>query len=104
MAGCGGDAYMAERAGLLRAFGENVRALRERRGFSQETLADLARVHRTHYGKLERGRHEPHLAVVLILADALGVKPGALLDGLPVPRERRTPTHSKRGTVAGRAA
>jgi transcriptional regulator with XRE-family HTH domain len=104
MAAHDGDAYETERARMLRAFGGNVRALRERRNVSQETLADLACIHRTHYGKLERGRHEPHLSMVLILADALKVKPGVLLEGLPVPRERKAPTHSKGGTAAGRAA
>lgn len=92
------DAYTAERARLLSAFGENLRAERERRNVSQEALADIANVHRTHFGALERGRREPHLSMLLIVADALEVPPGVLLDGLPVPRERKAPTHSKNGT------
>jgi len=93
------DAHAAERARLLRAFGENLRVARERRNVSQETLADIARVHRTHFGALERGRREPGLATLLVLADALGAPPGTLLDGLPVPRERKAPTHSKHGRL-----
>jgi transcriptional regulator with XRE-family HTH domain len=104
MSGHDDAAYMAERARALRAFGEKLRALRERRRLSQEGFADLAGVHRTHYGALERGRREPHMAMLLILAETLKVPPGVLLEGLPVPKERKAPTHSKRGITAGREA
>ncbi len=91
------DAYMAERARLLRTFGGKLRALRDRRNVSLETLAEIANVHRTNLGALELGKRDPHLSMLLILADALEVPPGALLDGLPVPTERKAPTHSKGG-------
>jgi transcriptional regulator with XRE-family HTH domain len=86
-------AYTAERDRLLQAFGERLRAARERRNVSQETLAEIANVHRTHLGALERGRREPHLTMLLILADALDAD--NLLAGLPVPRERKPATHWK---------
>lgn len=89
------DAYKTERARLLLAFGEKLRAARERRNLSQETLAEIVNVHRTHLGALELGLRDPHLTMLLILADGLGVSPGALLDGLFAPRERKAPTHSK---------
>jgi transcriptional regulator with XRE-family HTH domain len=91
------DAHAAERAQLLRAFGEKLRAERERRNVSQETLADIADIHRTHFGALERGRREPGLAMLLILANGLEVPAAVLLEGLPVPTERKAPTHSKSG-------
>lgn len=97
------DAYTAERSRLLLAFGEKLRAERERRNVSQETLAEIADVHRTHLGALERGRREPHLSMLLILADALEIPPRTLLEGLFVPRERKAPTHSKRGRLAPEA-
>ncbi len=89
------DAYTAERDRLLQAFGEKLRAARDRRNVSQETLARVARVHRTHIGAMESGRCEPHLTMLLILADTLHAD--NLLAGLPVPRERKPPTHSKGG-------
>jgi transcriptional regulator with XRE-family HTH domain len=92
------DAHTAERARLLSAFGAKLRAERERRNVSLETLADIANVHRTHLGALERGRREPHLSMLLILADALEIPPETLLAGLFVPRERKAPTHFKNGT------
>ena len=91
------DAYAAERKRLLRAFGERLRAARERRGLSQEALARHASVHRTHIGALELGQRDPHATMLLILADALEVPPGALFEGLFVPRERKPATHCKDG-------
>jgi transcriptional regulator with XRE-family HTH domain len=97
----GQDAYTAEHARLLRTFGENLRAVRDRRNVSLEGLAEIANVHRTHLGALELGQRDPRMSMLLILADALEVRPGALLEGLPVPRERKAPTHSKNGTTTG---
>jgi DNA-binding XRE family transcriptional regulator len=91
------EAYRAERARLLAAFGENLRAARERRSLSQEALAEVVNVHRTHLGALELGQREPGLAMLLILAHGLRVSPGALLEDLAVPVERKAPTHSKGG-------
>jgi transcriptional regulator with XRE-family HTH domain len=92
------DAYKVEHARLLSAFGAKLRAERERRNVSLETLAEIANIHRTHLGALELGRRDPRMSMLLILADTLEVPPGALLDGLPVPGERKAPTHSKDGT------
>ncbi len=93
----GYDAYTVKHERLLLAFGEKLRAKRDRLNVSQETLADIANVHRTHLAALERGKRDPHLSMLLILADTLEVPRGALLDGLPMPRERKAPTHFKGG-------
>jgi transcriptional regulator with XRE-family HTH domain len=98
MTGHDGDAYTAERAGLLRAFGENVRAERERRRLSQEAFADLAGLHRNEIGYLERGEVEPFLLTLLILAQAFGVTLNGLTEGVPAPTERR-PARYKRGAA-----
>ncbi len=82
-------AYEAERSRFLRALGRKLRAERERRNVSQEALAHSAGLHRNEIGYLERGEQEPYLSTLMILADALEVPLCALLDGLPVPRERR---------------
>lgn len=68
------DAYKAERAQLLLSFGEKLRAAREQRNLSQESLAEITNVHRTHLGALERGRRKPYLAMLLI--HTLGIPPG----------------------------
>jgi transcriptional regulator with XRE-family HTH domain len=67
---------------LAEQFGDNLRSLRKWRGYSQETLAMIARRHRTEIGLLERGRRLPRLDTVVVLADALSVDPSLLVVGL----------------------
>ncbi len=82
--------YTAERARLLSVLGENLRSLRVQRNLAQERLAEIASLHRNEIGVLERGQGEPGVLTLLIVADALRVPPHVLLDGLPVPMERRS--------------
>jgi transcriptional regulator with XRE-family HTH domain len=98
-----GDAYTAERTRFLRVLGQKLRAERNRRHLSVEGLAEIANVHRTHLNAVELGLRDPHASMLLILADALKVPPGTLLEDLFVPRERKPATHCKRGwPVPGR--
>ncbi len=62
------------------AFGAAVRELRIQSGFSQEELANVAQVERSHMGKIERGEHMPNLIMILRLSRALSVSPGVLVD------------------------
>lgn len=64
---------------IKRLVGERVRALRVRRGWSQEQLGFKSGLHRNYIGGIERG--ERNVAVVNIgrLAKALGVRPHDLL-------------------------
>ena len=59
-------------ADIARAFGAAVRALRNERGISQEALANLADIERSHMGKVERGEHMPTLVIVFKIARGLG--------------------------------
>jgi transcriptional regulator with XRE-family HTH domain len=47
---------------------------------SQEQLANVAQVERSHMGKIERGEHMPNLVLILRIAAALKVRPGSLVD------------------------
>jgi transcriptional regulator with XRE-family HTH domain len=60
------------------AFGTNMKAIRERLGYSQERLAELARLHRTYIGGVERGERNVSLLNIWRIADALEVTPSAL--------------------------
>ena len=57
----------------------HLRALRAARGLSQEALADLAALHRTYVGSIERCERNVSLDNIERLAAALGVDIGALL-------------------------
>jgi transcriptional regulator with XRE-family HTH domain len=61
------------------ALGEAIRELRRVADVSQEGLADLAGMHRTYVGGIERGERNVSFANLLKLADALGVRPSELL-------------------------
>jgi transcriptional regulator with XRE-family HTH domain len=69
-------------AGQVRAFGQRVRAARERIGWSQEKLAFVCGFHRTYAGNVERGAVNPSLYNILRLATGLGVDPAELVAGL----------------------
>jgi len=60
--------------------GQNVRRLREAKGWSQEDYADRAGIHRTYVSDIERGKRNPTITVVEKLAEPLEVTAGSLLD------------------------
>lgn len=66
--------------GDLVAFGAAVRARRKEMGLSQEALADLAGVDRSHMGKIERGERNVTLLNVLRIARALDTSSTNLLN------------------------
>jgi transcriptional regulator with XRE-family HTH domain len=67
---------------LDRSFGPSLRRWRDKRGYSQEKLAQLADIHRTEIGLLERGEREPKFGIITKLAGALGITPNAFFEGL----------------------
>lgn len=66
-------------AKILRQFGANLRAEREKVGISQETLADAAHLDRTYVGGVERGERNVSLINIVKLARALGIPAAQLL-------------------------
>lgn len=67
-------------------FAENIRRLRLAKGISQEALADLAGLHRTYVGAVERGERNITLINANRIAEALGVR---LSDCLKERNERK---------------
>lgn len=65
-----------------RVVGERIRAIRNRLGLSQEDVANLAEMHPTNYGKIERGAANPSLTTLLRIADALDADPADFVDGI----------------------
>ena len=66
----------------FKRFGKRVRMLRTTREISQEKLADLAGLHRTYVGSIERGERNVSLANLMRLADALGISLSVLVEGV----------------------
>jgi transcriptional regulator with XRE-family HTH domain len=62
-----------------KCFGEVLRVIRLRQGFSQESLGFETGYHRTYIGQLERGEKSPSLRTIVNLAIALKVKGSDLL-------------------------
>jgi len=54
--------------------------LRQQAGLSQEALADLARIHRTYVGSVEREERNISIDLICRLAAALNVHPKELLE------------------------
>lgn len=65
-----------------RTFASNVRRIRAKHGFSQERLADLAGLHRTYIGSIERGERNVSIDNMARIARALNVSLASLVDGL----------------------
>ncbi len=65
---------------ILIKFGNRVREERDKRGISQERLGELAKVHRTYIGMIERAEKNITLTNMEKIARALGFKLKNLID------------------------
>ena len=63
-------------------FGKRIRALRERRGWTQVYLAQHSGLGSVYISQLEHGKKEPGLRTVKILADSFGLSVARILSGL----------------------
>jgi transcriptional regulator with XRE-family HTH domain len=63
---------------ILGKFGENVRRIRKKKGWSQEELAKKAGLHRTYIGSIERSERNVSLINIEKIAKSLQVKIRAL--------------------------
>ena len=64
---------------LRRSFAANLRREREALGLSQQALANLAGLHRTYVGSVERGERNISIDSVEALTRALGVEAADLM-------------------------
>jgi transcriptional regulator with XRE-family HTH domain len=67
---------------ILTDFGNRLKAIRTERGLTQEKLAELAGLHRTYVGAVERGERNISLKNIHSLALALDVPISELLKSL----------------------
>jgi transcriptional regulator with XRE-family HTH domain len=66
----------------LRRLGENLRKVREERGWSQEELAFKAGVHRTYVGGVERGEYNVTVLTLRKFTKTLGITVQDALRGI----------------------
>ena len=62
-----------------KAFGIVISRLRAQRGLTQDVLSGLAGIARSHLAMLESGRKSIRLDTMWRIADALGMRPSALI-------------------------
>jgi transcriptional regulator with XRE-family HTH domain len=67
---------------FAKRFGQNLARERRAAGLSQELLAEMASLHRTAVGQLERGERVARTDTLARLCGALGIDAGVLLEGL----------------------
>ena len=60
--------------------GENIRKVRELKGFSQQNLADEIKVDQKTVSRIEKGQLSPRFELLVAIANALSVKIHSLLD------------------------
>jgi len=65
---------------ILQVFGDHLRTLRIQKGLSQEKLAELAGLHRTYLGGVERGERNPTLLTLVKIARGFGVPLARLVE------------------------
>jgi transcriptional regulator with XRE-family HTH domain len=64
---------------ILNIIGSNIKHYRTALGLSQEKLAELAGLHRTYIGAVERGERNISANNISKIAEVLGVEPFRLL-------------------------
>jgi transcriptional regulator with XRE-family HTH domain len=65
---------------IRKAFGKRVRILRKSKGYSQESFADAASLHRTYIGAIERGEQNVSLDNIERIAKALKIQIAELFE------------------------
>ncbi len=70
-------------AGARDIFARNLRKERTRLQLSQEALGFRSDLNMSEISRLERSTRDPRLATIVKLANALGIPPAQLLDGIP---------------------
>ena len=71
---------MSKKANILINFGERLREIRISRNLSQEQLGELASLHRTYIGMIERGERNISLSNMAVFAKVFEINISELLD------------------------
>ncbi len=64
---------------ILKTFGENLKKIREQKGYSQEALAFVAGISRSYYAEIENGRRNVSLINMTKIISSLEIEFNKLL-------------------------
>lgn len=67
---------------VQKQIGDTIRALRLKKGWSQDVFGDRSGLNRAHVGEIERGESNVTIQTLKIIADTLGVRIAELVKGL----------------------
>ena len=68
--------------------GRVIQRLREEKKQSQELVSGFAGIGRTHLSAIERGERKPTLETLFRIADALGMRPSAIIAAIEAELEK----------------
>jgi transcriptional regulator with XRE-family HTH domain len=74
--------------GMEEKFGKILRRQRNAKGWSQEDLAVLLDISRSHIGRLETGEKQPSLKMLFRLADVLEIPASVIISEMEKERHR----------------
>lgn len=74
---------------LTQTIGQRLRHCRQEKGYSQEILAELAGLHPTYIGQVERGEKNITVDSLAKITGALGISMAQVLAGRRSPRQSR---------------
>ena len=63
----------------LRQLGDNIRAIRQKRGYSQEEFAEIAGFSRSYYTEIETGKRNISVLNLIKILEALKADPNELI-------------------------
>ncbi len=89
----------ANTTNIRKEIGQRIRALRKKRGFTQEDMADRCNLHWTYIGGLERGERNPTLTTMKRIADGLKVDLHTLLGRPGAEETSLSPREKKEGNI-----
>lgn len=65
---------------ILKKFGKNLEKIRNEKNLSLRKLADNADVDFSQIHRIEKGKSNPTLTMIIVLAEALGITTAGLMD------------------------
>jgi len=66
----------------LLKIGDNIRAIRKQRGYSQEEFADIVGFSRSYYTEIETGKRNISVLNLIKIMEALNVNPNEIIGSL----------------------